>query len=43
MAGELPDRLADEGRRLSATGVRHRVIDTLGRELPRRAVFAAKL
>jgi serine/threonine-protein kinase HipA len=43
MAGELPDRLADEVRRLSATGVRHRVIDTLGRELPRRAVFAAKL
>jgi serine/threonine-protein kinase HipA len=41
MAAELPDRLADEVRRLSATGVTHRVIETLSRELPRRAAFAA--
>ncbi len=43
MAGELPDRLADEVRRLSATGVAHRVIDALARELPRRAALAAAI
>jgi serine/threonine-protein kinase HipA len=43
MASELPDRLADEVRRLSATGVRHRVIETLSRELPRRAATVARI
>jgi serine/threonine-protein kinase HipA len=43
MAAELPDRLADEVRRLSATGVTHRVIETLAHELPRRAAFAARI
>lgn len=43
MAGELPDRLADEVRRLSATGVAHPIIDTLARELPRGAALAARI
>jgi hypothetical protein len=42
-AAELPDRLADEVRRLSATGVTHLVIETLSRELPRRAASVARI
>lgn len=37
MAAELPDRLSGEVRRLTATGIAHPAIDTLARELPRRA------
>jgi hypothetical protein len=40
MAGELPNRFADEMKRLSATGAAHRVIGTLARELPRREALA---
>ncbi len=43
MAAELPDRLADEIRRLTATGITHPVIETLGRVLPERAAQAAGL
>ena len=43
MATELPDRLADEVRRLTATGITHPVIDTLAGELSRRAAAAASL
>ena len=41
MAAELPDRLADEIRRLRATGLSHRVIDTLADVLPHRAARIA--
>lgn len=43
MAGELPDRLADEIRRLSAAGITHPVIDTLAHALPRRAAGVTHL
>ena len=43
LAGELPDRLADEIRRLSAAGIAHPVIDIMARELSRRARDIAKL
>ena len=43
MATELPDRLSDEIRRLAATGITHRAIDTLARVLPSRAEAVARL
>jgi len=43
MAMELPDRLADEIRRLAATGVTHPAIDRMARELPRRAAEVGRL
>jgi serine/threonine-protein kinase HipA len=42
MATELPDRLADEIRTLTDTGLSHPVVDTLGTVLSRRARAIAK-
>ncbi len=42
MATELPDRLADEIRNLTAAGLSHSIVDTLGTALPRRAGVIAK-
>ena len=43
MAAELPDRLADEVRKLRADGLSHTVIDTLADVLPRRAARVASM
>jgi hypothetical protein len=41
MAAELPDRLADEIRRVRAVGISHRTIDALAQVLPNRAARIA--
>jgi serine/threonine-protein kinase HipA len=43
MAAELPDRLADEVRRLRDSGLNHPIIEIFARELPKRATQIAAM